>query len=208
MYLFVAVAATDNLSNLQPARAVFGLPFTAKDIAPYLSSRYGMEITPEQAVDIAKNLCGGKKRSDLAAQKQIHDKEMMDKTQKTHENDSVSKDGEDAEEEVFYFDLVQVMSLLLVPELVQLADKENTNKNVQEVLTAVINSLTEIFDEGIQRDLRNGGPVDENTIKRILLAFGDVDAANSPELLQQMLVSSMPLVHVGIYPCWERFSWL
>jgi len=174
------------LQNADDAGRIDGT-ISSKDIAPYLSSRYGMEITPEQAVDIAKNLCGGKKRSDLAAQKQIHDKEMIDKTQKTHENDSVSKDGEEAEEEVFYFDLVQVMSLLLIPELVQLADKENTNKNVQEVLTAVINSLTEIFDEGVQRDLRNGGPVDEDTMKRILLAFGDVDAANSPELLQQML---------------------
>ena len=56
------------------------------------------------------------------------------------------------------------------------------------VVKVVIESLIEIFDDDLQRDIRNGMPLDEDMMQTILESFGDVDTAENPQLVQQMLV--------------------
>ena len=149
-------------------------------------------------------------RSEFSAEKDARDREMMKESSRNInliEDDEEEEDVvEDKDEEVYYFDLVQVMSLLLIPELVQFADKHENNTNFlttdgkakislesDEVVKLVIDTLTEIFDEDLQRDLRNGGHLDVGILQQILLAFGDVDSANNPRLLKEMLVSYLRL---------------
>jgi F0F1-type ATP synthase assembly protein I len=193
----------------------------AKDIAPYLSSRYGMEITPQQAVDIAVNLCGAKVRSPLSAEKDalVHAEEIMMEERNNDNNDDdgvlqeKEKDNEDESdrnkdpkekdeneekekeekhekdaEEVYYFDLVQVMSLLLIGELVELADR-NLGTEPGGLLELVLQSLTEgVVEPPMQHELIHGQQsFTKETLASVLEAFGDMDAAHNPELLGQML---------------------
>lgn len=167
-----------------------------------------MEITSEQGLDIAKYLCGGKLRSAFSAAKDAHNREMEEPRQDDYGDATEQKDEKEEDEEVYYFDLVQVMSLLLIPELVNFADRQNTGKKFltasasvkltqslesDVIMRVVIDSLTEIFDEDVQQNLRRGGRVDKRIIQQILLAFGDVDAANDPEILQEMVVRPLSL---------------
>ena len=81
-----------------------------------------MEITAQQAVDIAKNLCGGKLRGKLSAEKDAQqallEEEMNDFTDMevhahhsipTNEDGDSNQDEKEEEEPVYYFDLVQLM---------------------------------------------------------------------------------------------------
>ena len=130
------------------------------------------------------------------------------------EDDGKNASQEEEEEEVYYFDLVQLMSLLLIGELVELADRQddktedcfsqrankddassfNMNNTIKRgterggLFDLVIASMTEVFDDRIQKDIRNGRrPLDKDLLSIMLEASGDLDAAANDELLDQML---------------------
>jgi len=69
------------------------------------------------------------------------------------------------------------------------------------IVKVVIESLIEIFDEELQRDIRSGLPLDADMMRTILESVGDVDAAENPDLIQQMLVSGQyGNGHARIFP--------
>ncbi|CAB9518024.1 expressed unknown protein [Seminavis robusta] len=108
---------------------------SSQDIGPYLSSRYGIEITSEQAIDIAINLCGGKLRNEFAAQLDVqNDKIARGGTHQSvpTEEQSTTEDDEEEEEPIYYFDLVQLMSVLVIPELRQLADRYHGSRSIKK----------------------------------------------------------------------------
>lgn len=182
-----------------------------------MSSRYGMHITKEQAEDIAVNLCGGKLRGELSAER---DQQALEETMQDHtdrhahlllpvaRDDKDDDEEEEEEEDVYYFDLVQVMSLLLIPELVQLRDRHDNTSNGDAtfednlksgdamklgtekggLFDLVIKSITEIFDERLQKDILSGRTtLDADLLATMLNAFGDVDSANDEVLLLRMM---------------------
>jgi len=211
-----------------------------------------MEITPEQALDIAVNLCGAKLRSELSKEKdgllqkeqaraaqdleemdvpmhqplrksygQLHKnhdpldhaispqngngKDSMDKKKSGDSQLDVNGEEEEEEEKVYYFDLVQVMSLLLIGELVELSERHeaqcgghNQDNNLHltideiggqlQLMDLVMKSLTEVLEERVQHDIFSGSQrLDKETLSVMLESFGDVDAAYNDDLLRQML---------------------
>ena len=202
---------------------------TAQDIIPYLSSKYGLKVSTEQALDIACNLCGAKPRSHFSAAKDAKRQEILELTDPSIVVPDDPDEEDDDDEEPFYFDLVQVMSLLLIPELTKLADQYNmttshVSKNSQcdsercdlssplsfrpedtseksgkkyhtgvadgayGIFEIAIDALLDIFDDDVRKELRSGRPLDAGMLQQILEAFGDIDSANDPKLLKQMLV--------------------
>ncbi|CAB9512556.1 expressed unknown protein [Seminavis robusta] len=121
---------------------------SSKDIIPYLMSRYGIQITNEQALDIASNICGAKFRNlvseeddEDAEERRKVDEELREvigfgccgwgakKDTENEENNGGGAEEDEAEdEEILYFDLVQLASLLLIPELLQLGDMLKNQK--------------------------------------------------------------------------------
>ena len=168
-----------------------------------------MEITPEQAVDITVNLCGGKLRSKLSAEKDAQHAQAEKRAEEPDIDDALEQlpgeEEKDDDEEVYYYDLVQLMSLLLIGELVELADRHERISDVGfskdldsgalklgtekgGIFDVVIKSITEVFDEKVQKNILNGRrTLDKDMLAMMLEAFGDVDAANDDLLLMQML---------------------
>ncbi|CAB9503709.1 expressed unknown protein [Seminavis robusta] len=184
---------------------------SSEDIAPYLSSRYGVIITDEQAIDIACNLCGAKTRNEFSAEMDAHNDALRHPEQKQEEEkETQDDDSAEYEEEKYYFDIVQLASLLVIPELVQIAEqhKRQAGSNVFDtsepvsfrfddvdelaptapaVIQLARDSLLEIFDEDLKNDLCRGRPLDAELLSVMLESFGDVDSAENPSLIEEML---------------------
>jgi hypothetical protein len=191
-----------------------------------------MTITSDQAVDIAINLCGAKIRNEFSAGV---DAQAESNRGSNQADCGMDKEGvNEGEDEDYFYDLVQMMSLLIIPELLQLSEQFQSMKAFQHVdkgrepftfdlskplsflsddvatvrkgsanlspqaagiIQVVIESLTEIFDDDLRNDIRRGLPLDAYLLRKILQSFGDFDAANDPQRVQQMLVSRFLLGH-------------
>ena len=188
---------------------------TAKDLIPYLASRYGIEISTAEALDIARGLCGAKPRNTFSAEMDAHNREAM--MAKIHhqgtsframddpdDNNNTQENHDDDDDEVVYFDLVQVMSLLLIPEFSKLAEQyhqstseeklSNASNSDMDIFRIAIDSLSETLDKDTKRDIRSGKLMNRDILQRMLEASGDIDSANDPVLLKQMLVRVRYLV--------------
>jgi hypothetical protein len=165
---------------------------SATDILIFLRSRYGIQITQDDARDIAFNLCGGQEKViDEETNKQEKDPptfedsvESMREMDKFNSNPEVeSSDASNPETEI-YFDLVQTMALLLIPEMIRMSQEE---EGLSGVLESVFDQLIGTLNDKEEDDLRRTGKLEKSMLKKILVATGGLDEALDDDLLNKML---------------------
>ena len=140
------------------------------------------------------NLCGGKLRSKLSAEKDAQRELEADEDESILEapdNLDISQ-NEERDQPIYYFDLVQLMSLLLIPELVQLSEQHDNYLGAEDgevdPLEVVLQSITEVFDDRTRQDILSGTTtLSTEMLTTMLEAYGDIDAASDEVLLGKMI---------------------
>jgi len=155
---------------------------SAKDIAVYLKSRYGLVLTSAEAIDIACGLCGAKQRTTKFNQ-QVSDDERREG------DENMGKEDNEEDDDAYCFDLVHVAALLLIPEMVEYAEAYKAGGTGQDsIFEVVYESLIEPLDEVVEDEIRAGVPLSLELLRKILICGGDMDTAKDENLMKQMLV--------------------
>ncbi len=166
----------------------------ASDISLFLQSKYGIRIHSETAKDIACNLCGARRTTERKKKSVSHLQKVKEKLSKSKRKSSSSsiieyqsaefadEDKYEEDDEEVYFDIVQLLSLLIIPNLLEFV--KNDQKDIFE--TAIDCFLEPLYDEK-EEEIRRTGEIDIPTLRKIFTAAGDLDSAQNEELMAQMI---------------------
>ena len=162
----------------------------AADISLLLQSKYGIQIHSETAKDIACNLCGARRTAERKKKLISSFSKVKDKLNKRKRSipvevqcaeDNIDDEFEEDDEEV-YFDIIQLLSLLVIPNLL-----EYDEKGQNEIFETSIDCLLEPLYDEEEEEIRRTGKINIATLRKIFIAAGDLDSSQDDELMAQMV---------------------